>query len=138
MTSLDVVEKVPVGPVEPVASPFTEVPGYLREIYDWAYLNPRNVRILDREMIVSLILWGNNKRLKRALVEEIAPAATVLQAAHVYGNLIPEIAAKLDHSSQLEVVDVSALQAGLCRAKLLEYPGAVVAQIPVLRGLLFM
>jgi SAM-dependent methyltransferase len=133
MTSLDAVEKAPVGPVEPVASPVTDVPGYMREIYDWAYLNPRNVRILDREVIVSLILWGNNKRLKRALFDEIAPAATVLQAAHVYGSLIPEIAAKLDHSSQLEVVDVSALQAGLCRAKLLEYPGAVVRVCDIAR-----
>lgn len=126
MTSLDAIEKAPLEPVEPAASPVTEVPGYLREIYAWAYLNPRNVRMLDREAMVSLILWGNNRRLKRALLKEIAAAATVLQAAHVYGSLIPEIAAKLDHSSQLEVVDVSALQAGLCRAKLLEYPGAVV------------
>ena len=103
-----------------------ELPDYMWNVYDWAYLNPRNVWLLDREAIVSLILWGNNKRLKRALLEEIDPAATVLQAAHVYGSLIPEIAAKLDHSRQLEVVDVSALQAGLCRAKLLDYPGAVV------------
>ena len=31
MTSLDAVEKATVGPVEPVASPVTEVPGYMRD-----------------------------------------------------------------------------------------------------------
>ena len=103
-----------------------EMPAYMREVYDWAYLNPRNVKLLDREFIVSLILWGNNRRLKKALLMEIDPNATVLQAAHVYGTLIPEMAAKLSHPHQLEVVDVSSLQAGRCRDKLRAFPQVVV------------
>jgi hypothetical protein len=65
----------------------------MHDVYDWAYLNPRNVELLDREYIVPLNLWGNGQRLKQALLGGIDPDATVLQAAHVYGTLIPEIAA---------------------------------------------
>lgn len=104
----------------------TDVPAYMHDVYDWAYLNPRNVRLLDRELVVELILWGNGHRLKKALLAEIDPHARVLQAAHVYGTLIPEIAAKLNNPSQLEVVEVAPVQAGRCRNKLKEFPEAVV------------
>jgi len=50
----------------------------------------------------------------------------VLQIAHVYGTLIPEIASKLSHPGQLEVVEVSPLQARICREKLCEFPQTVV------------
>ena len=98
------------------------MPAYLRDVYDWAYLNPRNVDLLDRESIVFLILWGNNRRLKQSLLMEIDPDASVLQAAHVYGTLIPETAARLSRPVQLEVVDVSALQISKCRGKLQTFP----------------
>jgi len=112
------------------------MPDYMHEVYGWAYLNPRNVKLLDREFIVSLILWGNNRRLKQALLSEIAPDATVLQAAHVYGTLISEIAANLTLSQQLEVVDVSPLQIGRCRDKLRAFPQVIfrVNDITALRS----
>jgi len=114
----------------------TEMPDYMHEVYDWAYLNPRNVKLLDREFIVSLILWGNNRRLKQALLSEISPGATVLQAAHVYGTLISEIAANLDFPQQLEVVDVSSLQIRRCRDKLRAFPQVIfrVNDITALRS----
>ena len=28
------------------------VPDYLRDVYTWAYLNPRNVRLLDRNIVI--------------------------------------------------------------------------------------
>ncbi len=102
------------------------VPTYMHDVYDWAYLNPRNVRLLDREIVVELILWGNGHRLKQALLTEINPDARVLQAAHVYGTLISEIAAKLTHPSQLEVVEVAPVQAARCREKLRKFPEAIV------------
>jgi SAM-dependent methyltransferase len=125
MAPFDAVEKTPPGAAKSAALQ-TEIPAYMHEVYSWAYLNPRNVKLLDREIIVSLILWGNNSRLKQALLTEIAPDSTVLQAAHVYGTLIPEIAAKLSHPRQLEVVEVSPLQAGICRDKLREFPQVVI------------
>jgi len=98
----------------------------MRDVYDWAYLKPRNVRILDRELVVSLILWGNSGRLQRALLGEINPGASVLQAAHVYGDLIPGIAASLNHPGQLEVVEVAPVQAERCRKKLRSHPETVI------------
>jgi hypothetical protein len=126
MAPFDTVEIAPAEAVESVSQGVIEVPAYMYDVYDWAYLDPRNVRLLDREIIVSLILWGNNQRLKQALLAEITPEATVLQAAHVYGTLIPDIASKLSNPGQLEVVEVSPLQAGICREKLREFPQAVV------------
>ena len=126
MAPFDAVKQIPPKATGSVLFKATEMPAYMREVYDWAYLNPRNVKLLDREIIVSMILWGNNRRLKQALLTEITPDATVLQAAHVYGTLIVEIAEKLVHSHQLEVVDVSALQVGICRDKLREFPQAVI------------
>ena len=127
MAPFDAVDKAPLRTADSVSSvKVIEMPAYMREVYDWAYLNPRNVKFLDREIIVSMILWGNNRRLKQALLTEITPNATVLQAAHVYGTLIREIAEKLVRSRQLEVVDISPLQVGICRDKLREFPQAVI------------
>jgi len=126
MASFDTFETDPPGAVDSVLPSTTGVPAYMHEVYCWAYLNPSNVKLLDREIIVSLILWGNSQRLKQALLMEITPKTTVLQAAHVYGTLIPEIASKLSHSGQLEVVEVSPLQAAICREKLRAFPQAVV------------
>lgn len=108
------------------SSPLSDVPDYMHEVYDWAYLNPRNVRLLDREIVVTLILWGNSRRLKQALLAEIDLGATVLQAAHVYGTVIPEIVSKLNHPGQLEVVEVAPVQVERCRDKLRGFPEAKV------------
>jgi len=103
-----------------------DVPRYLREVYHWAYLNPVNVRLLDREAIVSAILLGNGARLRRALTSEIVAGQRVLQAAHVYGGLIPEMAARVGTAGYLDVIDVVPLQAALCRRKLRGFPHARV------------
>jgi SAM-dependent methyltransferase len=50
----------------------------------------------------------------------------VLHVAHVYGRLIPEVAAQVGHSGQLDVIDVVPLQAALCRRKLRGFPQAHV------------
>jgi hypothetical protein len=60
------------------------IPAYLREVYGWAYLNRANARLLDRDAVVSAILLGNNRRLRRALIREIAAGQRVLHVAHVW------------------------------------------------------
>jgi ubiquinone/menaquinone biosynthesis C-methylase UbiE len=102
------------------------IPRYMREVYDWAYLNPGNVRLLDHDAVVSAILLGNNARLRDCLLCEINAGQRVLQAAHVYGSLIPEIAEKVGQNGRLDVVDVVPLQAALCRRKLKGFPQARV------------
>ncbi len=95
-----------------------DVPAYLQDVYHWAYLNPRNVRLLDREIVVSVILWGNHRRLQRLAFEEIAPGQRVLQPAAVYGDFSPNLARHIGRSGRLDVIDVARIQTASCRRKL--------------------
>jgi len=94
------------------------IPPYLRDVYSWAYLDPRNARLLDNDAVVNTLLWGNSGRLRRALLAEISAGQKVMQAAHVYGRLIPEIAKAVGPAGCLDVFDVAPLQAAMCRRKL--------------------
>jgi ubiquinone/menaquinone biosynthesis C-methylase UbiE len=113
-------------PVLPAESANAFIPPYMREVYHWAYLDSGNARFLDQDLVVGAILLGNNARLKRALISEIHGGQSVLQAAHVYGGLIPEIANRVGSTGSLDVIDLVPLQANLCRQKLRDYPQARV------------
>jgi ubiquinone/menaquinone biosynthesis C-methylase UbiE len=102
------------------------IPAYLRDVYHWAYLDPANARLLDHDSIVSTILLGNNARLRRTLIAEILTDHRVLQVAHVYGNLIPEMARQIGSGGYLDVIDLVPLQVAMCRKKLREFPQARV------------
>lgn len=102
------------------------LPEYLVETYTWAYLNPRNVALLDRDLVVNAILWGNLRQLKQALLTELQPGIRVFQAAHVYGSMIRDVARLLGPTSVLDIIDVSPLQVANCRRKLREFPQARV------------
>ncbi|NQV55408.1 MAG: class I SAM-dependent methyltransferase [Rhodospirillales bacterium] len=104
----------------------SEVPAYLQDIYYWAYLNPRNVELLDRESVVKILLWGRHKHLRQKAFDEIAPGQSVLQPAHVYGEFSPTLARHLGPSGQLDVIDVAPVQVANCRRKLAPYPQASV------------
>jgi ubiquinone/menaquinone biosynthesis C-methylase UbiE len=115
------VEIVPTIPETPVA-----IPDYLREVYAWAYLNPLAVWLFDRPWVVSAILWGNNRRLQRALLAEIAPGDSVLQAACVHGDLSLHLADAVGPTGRLEVIDVAPIQVENCRRKLSRHGWATV------------
>jgi SAM-dependent methyltransferase len=102
------------------------IPDYLRDVYAWAYLNSRNVRLLDRDIVVSTILWGNNHRLQQAAFAEFEPGQTVLQSAHVYGDMVPNLARHLGLEGHLEAIDVAPIQVERCRRKLAGFPWARV------------
>ena len=102
------------------------IPDYLSTHYRWAYLSRRNARLLDNDLVVTAILFGNHRRLRRAALSEVAPGRRVLQAAHVYGCLIPELARRIGPSGHLDVVDLVPLQAALCRLKLRGFTNARV------------
>jgi ubiquinone/menaquinone biosynthesis C-methylase UbiE len=104
------------------ADALVEIPGYLREVYTWAYLNPLSVWLLDRTWVVNAILWGNNRRLQRAVFAELEPGSRVLQACCVYGDFSPELAQWLGPEGQLEVIDVAPIQLAACRRKLQDNP----------------
>lgn len=94
MTSLPsaAIPALGVSGLSPTASPVRamdppiEVPEYLARTYAWAYLDPVNVRLLDRDCVANTILWGNYQRLTRAACAEFRPGEHVLQAASVYGS----------------------------------------------------
>ena len=95
-----------------------ELPPYLRDVYAWAYLDPRNARLLDNEAVVNTLLWGNSGRLRNTLLAEIMAGDRVMQAAHVYGRLIPELARAIGPSGRFDILEIAPLQAALCRRKL--------------------
>ena len=110
----------------PTESAPPEIPDYLQEVYYWAYLHPRNVRLLDREWVVKSILWFQHKRLREAAFAELEPGSDVLQPACVYGDFSVELAKHIGPDGKLEVVDVAPIQLEGCSRKLAPYPQASV------------
>ncbi len=108
------------------------IPDYLRETYYWAYLNPRNVRRLDREWVVRAILWQQHNRLTRAALAEIEPGRHVLQTACVYGNFSNKLAEHIGPEGKLEIIDVAEVQVRNCRRKLNGFKHATVRHQDVL------
>ena len=112
----------PVPPLAPVASP-PQIPDYLQETYWWAYLHPKTMGFFEKEWVVNLILWGNMKRLTRAVTDEfeVAHGSRVLQVACVYGQFSNRLARHLKKTeSTLNIVDVAAIQIQNARKKLAE------------------
>jgi len=103
-----------------------EIPDYLQEVYYWAYLNPRNVRLLDRELVVKTILWFQHNRLRNAAFTELEPGSHVLQPACVYGDFSVELARHIGPDGRLELVDVAPIQLEGASRKLAQFPQASV------------
>ena len=111
---------------KPPARHESGVPEYLRRVYAWAYLNSLGVWFFDRQWVVSAILWGNYRRLQRALLAEFERGSRVLQASCVYGDLSNKLAAHIGPEGRLDVIDVAPIQVENCRDKLGAYPWAGV------------
>jgi len=108
------------------------IPDYLHKTYYWAYLNPRNVKLLDREWVVRTILWQQHNRLTRAATAEIEPGQHVLQTACVYGNFSLALASHIGPEGKLEVNDVAEVQINNCRRKLEAHKHATVRHQDIL------
>lgn len=94
------------------------IPDYLHDTYHWAYLNPRNVKLLDREWVVRTILWQQHNRLTQAAVSEIEPGQHVMQTACVYGDFSSKLAEHIGPEGKLEIMDVAEVQVRNCERKL--------------------
>jgi ubiquinone/menaquinone biosynthesis C-methylase UbiE len=112
-------------PESPLASA-PELPEYMQKTYFWAYVNPRNVRLLDREIVVRTILWQQHRKLQKLAFSEIQPGQSVLQPASVYGSFAPNLAAHVGSSGSLVVVDVTKVQVQSVGRKLKEFSHATV------------
>jgi len=102
------------------------VPGYLRDVYRWAYLEPLALTVIDHQAMVSAILWGNYHRLARGVLQELHPGEHVLQLASVYGPFSLQLLEALGPEGKLDVVEVAPVQIARCRTLLANHPGARV------------
>ncbi len=103
-----------------VAPDAPSIPGYLEQVYSWAYVTPRAVETFEREWLVNAILFGNYARLRDAALDELGRRVRglTLQVACVYGNLTARLLGRLAHDARLEVIDILPIQIANLRAKL--------------------
>jgi len=94
-----------------VVDPYYDgVPAYMTEVYDWAYVDPKWVQALDRNIVVRILLFLNDQRLMRAYLNEIEPGSKVWQVAHVYGDLVTRAAQKIGPKGVFHLTDVTPVQ----------------------------
>jgi ubiquinone/menaquinone biosynthesis C-methylase UbiE len=98
--------------------PAIPIPDYLRDVYSWAYLTPWLTRILDRQVVVQAILWGNAQRLIEDVLAEVEPGERIFQPAAVYGSFSRQLAEQIGREGRLVVRDIAPLQVALTRQKL--------------------
>ncbi|GGP17930.1 rhodoquinone biosynthesis methyltransferase RquA [Silvimonas iriomotensis] len=111
----------------PLVDPdYDGVPEYLIDVYDWAYVNPRQVKRLDHNWVVKTLLFGNDQRLMRAYLNEIKPGDSVWQVAHVYGDLVTRAAQKVGPTGTFHLTDITPAQVRHGNAKLSGLPWASV------------
>src|SRR4051812_488620 len=97
------------------------VPGYLQQVYWWAYIHPSAVKLFERQWLVNLILWGNYARLRDAALAQLggSPGSRTLQVACVYGDLTDRLSRRVAAGGgELDVVDVLPIQLANLRRKL--------------------
>ncbi|MFD0981298.1 rhodoquinone biosynthesis methyltransferase RquA [Tropicimonas aquimaris] len=92
------------------AAPAPKLPDYLVDVYTWAYVAPKMVELLDREIVVATILWCQQNKLMRAARDELEPGSRVLQPAAVYGKLVSHLAAKIGPEGEYHVSDIQQVQ----------------------------
>jgi ubiquinone/menaquinone biosynthesis C-methylase UbiE len=94
------------------------VPAYMTEVYDWAYVDPKWVRVLDHNLVVRVQLFLNDQRLIRSYLNEIREGMRVWQLAHVYGDLVTRAAHKVGASGVFHLTDVTPIQLEHAQRKL--------------------
>lgn len=107
----------PAGLLGPAGPP---IPGYLEQVYWWAYVHPNAVSLFEREWLVNAILFGHYGRLRDAALDDLGARITgrTLQVACVYGNLTPRLQTRLAEEARLDVIDILPVQLANLRRKL--------------------
>lgn len=107
---------------------YEDVPAYMTEVYDWAYVNPDHARWLDRNIVVKTLLFGNDQRLMRAYLDKLRPGMRVWQVAHVYGDLVSRAARAVGEEGRFLLTDITPVQIEHGLAKLEHFPQAEVVR----------
>lgn len=101
-------------------APSVATPAYLQDVYWWAYVHKNAVKIFERRWLINLILWGNFKKLRDTVLNELGtniPGKT-LQVACVYGDFSTCLAERIAMDGWLDIVDVLPIQLNNMRNKL--------------------
>jgi ubiquinone/menaquinone biosynthesis C-methylase UbiE len=100
------------APAAALAPPEVPVPGYLEQVYWWAYVHPNAVHVFERDWLVNTILFGNYGRLRDAALDTLGRRVEgrVLQLACAYGNMTARLRERLSPEARLEVVDILPIQ----------------------------
>lgn len=104
------------------------MPPYLSRHFWWAYMWRGLTWFFDHPVIISSILFGQYKTLKRATIDHVSRIAMkgrMLQLTCVYGRLTPRIMEHLD-PQPLHITDIVPVQLELARGKATE-PGRLLA-----------
>lgn len=88
------------------------IPKYMEQVYWWAYIHPRSVKIFEHEFLINAILFGNYDRLCGALLDEMGDPVQgrVLQIACAYGDMTPRLRERLAPDATLDVIDILPIQ----------------------------
>jgi ubiquinone/menaquinone biosynthesis C-methylase UbiE len=107
-------------PADPETAAVPAVPAYLTQVYWWAYVHPRAVRVFERQWLVNAILWGNFHRLRNAALDALGQRldGLTLQIACVYGDLTQKLLARVPARSRLDVADILTVQLDNLKRKL--------------------
>jgi SAM-dependent methyltransferase len=95
-----------------------ELPSYLKEVYDWAYINPRHAAWLDHDWVVRVLLFAHDQCLIGALLQQLQPGMKVWLVAHVYGSLVRRMADRIGAEGRLDLTDITPVQLEHAQLKL--------------------
>ena len=109
-------------------APSEAIPEYLEEVYNWAYIDEKNVQRLDRDWVFNGLLFGNGWRLKKAYLSRIQPGMRVWQVAHVYGKLVQDVAQKVGPNGQFDITDIAPIQIRQILSKVGDQPQVSIYQ----------
>ena len=98
------------------------IPDYMEKIYTWCYVKPKNVKMLDRQLVVQAILFGYFQPLANMVCSELKPGQKLLQCGSTYGKLVATVSKTLGPTGTYNCCDIMPIQVASCNRKMSQYP----------------
>lgn len=102
----------------------SSIPQYMKDVYDWAYVNPFNVGLLDSQITVEALLFGSAGGLEQEVIKRANAGDKAIMVAHAYGHLVAQVAEKVGPTGDFQVVDCTPVQVAHAAEKLKNMPWA--------------
>ena len=98
------------------------VPDYMEKIYTWCYVKPKNVKMLDRQLVVQAILFGYFQPVAKMVCTELKPGMKLLQCGSTYGKLVATVSKTLGPEGTYNCCDIMPIQVASCNRKMSQFP----------------